>query len=201
MKRIAAAMILVLILAGCNGNNEITGSGDGAPIIPLGPDDSHLTTDASEGEKIFKAGNAAVILRKYAMEHNESEFPDITFKAENDIIIPSYTAVEEEGIPGTDGYIKEIAVSDVTIAKDSIYEFRTEPDGNQRIETLHIDADVSWTVDEGIPSERSFSASIAYLRNEYFTDDDLAGIKYFEFSVDGLGFEPVLFRISWSDSI
>lgn len=201
MKRIASAIILVLLLAGCNGSNELTGSGNGAPIIPLGPDDSHLVVDSSQIETIYKAGNAALILQKYALEHNESVLPDITFKAENDINILSYVAVEEEGIPGTDGYIKEITVSDVTIANGSIYEFRTESSGNQKTETLHIDADVSWTVDEGTPSERSFSASVVYLRNEYFTGDDPAGIKYVEFSIDGLGFEPIFFRISWSDSI
>ena len=201
MKRIAAAMILILLLAGCDGNNELTGSGNGAPIIPLGPDDSHLVVDSSQIETIYKAGNATVILQKYAMENNESELPDITFKAENDINIPSYIAVEEEGIPGNDDYIEEIIVSDVTIANGSIYEFRTESSGNQKTETLHIDADVSWTVDKGALSERSFSASVAYLRNEYFTGDDLAGSKYVEFSIDGLGFEPMFFRISWSDSI
>ena len=201
MKRIAAAMILVLLLAGCNGNNEITGSGDGAPIIPLGPDDSHLTVDASEGEEIFKAGNAAVILRKYAMEHNESELPDITFKAEDDINIPSYVAVEAAGVPGQDGYIEEITVSDVTIAKDSIYEFRTESYDNQKTETLHIEAEVSWTVDEGTHSERSFSASVTFSGSGCFTDGNLDVLDLYEFAIDGQKFTPILFRISWSDSI
>ena len=194
-------MILVLILTGCNGNNEITVSGDGAPIIPLGPDDSHLTIDASEGEEIFKAGNAAVILRKYAMEHNESELPDITFKAESDINIPSYVAVEAAGVPGQDGYIEEIIVSDVTIAKDSIYEFRTESYDNQKTETLHIEAEVSWTVDEGTPSERSFSASVLYSQSGHFTDGNPDIIDIYQFVIDGQGFDPMLFRVSWTDSI